>query len=169
MATFNLLTQHRVNYAQIPEKGELKAHACDIALVSSVMILPSKGSMELNPEIAYYVVHYHSHLMTDTEVKAQRHLFATMKATMGRSDEVAQREAQKDKIHSRMLSDEPSVLNLTRDGYERFQLTAAARILRDSADKVLFNCCPRCGKLARTPTAKQCRHCGHDWHRTLLT
>jgi NADH pyrophosphatase NudC (nudix superfamily) len=125
--------------------------------------------MELNPEIAYYVVHFHGHLMTGAEAKAQRHLFATMKATMGRSDEAAQREAQKDKIHSRMLSDEPNVRSLTRDGYERFQLTTAARILGDTADKVLFNYCPRCGKLARTSTAKQCRHCGHDWHRTSLT
>ena len=110
--------------------------------------------MELDPEMAHYVVHFHSHLMTDSEVKAQRHLFATLKATMGRSDEAAQREAQKDKIHFRMLSDEPNVLSLTRDGYERFQLRTAARILRDSADKILFNYCPRCGKLgklARTP------------------
>jgi hypothetical protein len=28
---------------------------------------------------------------------------------MGRSDEAAQRESQKDEIHSRMLSDEPNV------------------------------------------------------------
>jgi hypothetical protein len=29
------------------------------------------------PEIAHYVVHFHSHLMTEPEVKAQCHLFAT--------------------------------------------------------------------------------------------
>jgi len=28
----------------------------------------------------------------------------------------------------------------------------------------LINLCPNCGKLARTPLAKQCRHCQHDWH-----
>lgn len=120
--------------------------------------------MELNSRVAYYVVHFHAELMTDAERKAQRHLFGTMKATMGRSDEMAQREAQNDKIHSRMLSAETSVLNLAKDGYQRFQLTTAARILRDSGDKVLFNFCPACGELARTPTAKQCRYCGHDWH-----
>lgn len=54
-------------------------------LLTSVMICPTKNSMELNPEIAHYVVHLHSHLMTKTEVKAQRHLFAMLKATMGRS------------------------------------------------------------------------------------
>jgi hypothetical protein len=47
------------------------------------------------PEIAHYVVHFHSHLMTEPEVKAQCHLFATLKATMGRIDEAAQRESQK--------------------------------------------------------------------------
>jgi len=120
--------------------------------------------MELNPEVAYYVVHFHADLLNDAERKAQRHLFATMKATMGHSDEAAQREAQTDKIHSRMLATEPNVLNLAKDGYQQFQLTTAARILRDSADKVFFNRCPACGKLARTPTAKQCRYCRHDWH-----
>ena len=122
--------------------------------------------MELNPQVAYYVVHFHADLMTDVERKAQRHLFATMKATMGRSDETAQREAQNHKIHSQMLSAEPNVLSLAKDGYQQFQLTTAARILTDSADKVFFNCCPACGELARTPFAKQCRYCEHDWHGT---
>jgi hypothetical protein len=70
--------------------------------------------MELNPQVAYYVIHFHADLMTDAERKAQRHLFATMKATMGRSDETAQREAQHDKIHSRVLSSEPNVLSLVK-------------------------------------------------------
>jgi hypothetical protein len=105
--------------------------------------------MELNPQVAYYVVRFYAHLMTDTEWKAQSHLFATAKA-MDCSDETAQREA----------------LSLANDRYHQFQLTTAARILRDSADKVFFNCCPLCGELARTPSAKQCRYCGHDWHGT---
>ena len=120
--------------------------------------------MEFNPQLADYVVRYNADLMTEAELKAQRHLFATMKATRGRSDEIAQHEAQKDKFLSRMLSTEPNVLSLAKDGYRQFQLTTAARILRDSADEVFFNRCPVCGELARTPTAKQCRYCGHDWH-----
>ncbi len=120
--------------------------------------------MELNYVAAHYVVRFHGHLMTEVERKAQRHLLATMKAMKGASDEPAQREAQKHKIQSRLLCDEPEVLRLARDGYEEFQLRAAARILADSADKVFFNYCPTCGELARTPTAKQCRYCGHDWH-----
>ena len=121
--------------------------------------------MELNPQLAHYVVRYFGHLMTEVERKAQKHLFVTMKAT-GRDDEAAQREAQNHRSLSRRLSTEPNVLTLAKEGYPQFQLTTAARILRDSAGKVFFNCCPVCGALARTPSAKQCRYCGHDWHAT---
>lgn len=31
-------------------------------------------------------------------------------------------------------------------------------------DKIDLNNCPKCGKTARTPKAKQCRFCRHDWH-----
>ena len=34
------------------------------------------------------------------------------------------------------------------------------------AGELSMNRCPRCDRLARTPTARQCRHCGHDWHST---
>jgi hypothetical protein len=120
--------------------------------------------MELNSEVARYVVGFHDHLMTDVERRTQRHLFATMKATKGRSGRAAQVEARKSKVLSKLLSDEPNVLQLVRDGHREFEMRTAARILRDSGDKVFLNCCPRCGELARTPTAKQCRCCGNDWH-----
>lgn len=120
--------------------------------------------MVLSPQAAYYVVRFYSYLMTDVELKAQRHLFAAMKATKGRSDVGAQRKAQEHKIYSRLVSDEKDVLSLAKDGYEEFEARTAARLLRTFADKVFFNYCPVCGGLARTPTAKQCRSCGHDWH-----
>ena len=72
--------------------------------------------MELNPEIAYYVIRFDRNLMTETEVRAQGHLLITLKATMGRSDEPAQHEAREDKFYYRMLSNDPNVLRLTRAG-----------------------------------------------------
>lgn len=47
-------------------------------------------------------------------------------------------------------------------GKEQMENSIAERILRDSKDEVL-NYCPNCNKLARTPRAKQCRYCGHNW------
>lgn len=39
----------------------------------------------------------------------------------------------------------------------------AQRLLQDHKDDIINNC-PNCSKLTRTPYAKQCRHCNHDWH-----
>jgi len=37
-------------------------------------------------------------------------------------------------------------------------------LLENYGDKIFWNLCPNCGELARTPKAKQCRHCNQDWH-----
>jgi hypothetical protein len=80
-----------------------------------------------------------------------------MKATMGRSDVQAQREARKSAVHSCFLPDDADALHLTGAGYEAFVERTAARILNDCRSEVFFNRCPKCGGLARTPTARQRR------------
>ena len=30
--------------------------------------------------------------------------------------------------------------------------------------ELIVNRCPRCGRVARTPRARQCQWCKHDWH-----
>jgi len=62
------------------------------------------------------------------------------------------------------ITSDETVLNLLKDGYENFQLKVASRIVEQSSEKVFFNNCPKCNKLARTPYARQCRYCGHSWH-----
>jgi hypothetical protein len=121
-------------------------------------------AMELTPEAAHYVIGFYGLLMTDVERRAEGHLSATMKATLGRSDVAAQKDALRSRIHSKFLSEDRNVLRLAADGYEAFAQRTAARILQECGAEVRFNRCPRCGELARTPTAKQCRHCHHDWH-----
>jgi len=114
---------------------------------------------------AKYVFHNYGHLMTPKEARAFNHIGGTMKATMGRSDPSAQEEAKAGSTHfRRLLSDDPEVLLLARDGYDAFVLRTGQRILRDNQDRIVLNYCPRCKGLARTPKARQCRFCGHDWH-----
>lgn len=36
--------------------------------------------------------------------------------------------------------------------------------MNEIPEKVFFNNCPKCGKLAITPQAKQCRFCSYNWH-----
>jgi hypothetical protein len=114
---------------------------------------------------ARYAFHSYSHLMTEREHLAFRHLSGTMKATLGRSDVNAQREVKRTSSHLRnLLSQDPDVLALARDGYEAFVLRTGQRILEEKRDLIFLNYCPQCSALARTPKARQCRFCGHDWH-----
>jgi hypothetical protein len=118
-----------------------------------------------------YVFRFYGHLMTEHERMAYRHLLGTAKATRGRTDADAQAEANDSTQYLRelqhlrdMLSDDPRVLLLGRDGLPAFVLRTGQRILRDHQGQIVLNCCPRCSGVARTPTARQCRFCGYDWH-----
>ena len=114
---------------------------------------------------ARYVFHNYSHLMKPKERRAFSHLGGTMKATVGRGDRAAQEEVRVGSTHLRkFLSDDTEVLRLARDGYDAFVLQTGRRILKDHHGEIVLNCCPRCTSLARTPRARQCRFCGHDWH-----
>lgn len=120
--------------------------------------------MESKRDLAHYVFRWHYHLLMPVEKLAYGHLGATMKVTQGYSDLAAQESAKRSVHFTEHLSTDPKVLALTSEGYEAFVERTAARILRDCADKLKLNRCPNCNALARTPTAKQCRFCGHDWH-----
>ncbi len=108
--------------------------------------------------------------MTEKEKLVNRHLFGTQKAVQARSDVAAQQEAKTGPKHLRnFLSNDPEVLELTREGMESFVLRTAQRILDDHASDVFTNRCPRCGEVTNTPKARQCRACRHDWHEPLTT
>lgn len=120
---------------------------------------------ERDAHLAGYVVRYYGHLMNQKEHLAFRHLAGTIKATHGRSDTIAQQEAKSSKTHLReLLSDDPEVLRLANRGMAAFQQQIATRILAEHGDKIILNRCPKCGALARTPNARQCASCHHDWH-----
>ena len=57
-----------------------------------------------------------------------------------------------------------AVIELVNDRLDEFTEKVGRRILAGHSDEVFLNRCSRCGSLARTPTAKQCRTCFFDWH-----
>jgi len=119
----------------------------------------------MDAQKAGYVLRYYSQLMTTSERLAHRHLIGTAKATHGRTDAVAQREAENSSHPAHeLLSNDPKALQLASDGLEAFKVRTAQRILDEHSSGIAFNCCPRCGALARTPKARQCPVCHHDWH-----
>src|SRR5262245_43561139 len=63
-----------------------------------------------------------------------------------------------------LRTSDPEALSLTGDGVEQLARNVRERILREHADQVVLNTCPKCGGLAATPKAMQCCWCFYDWH-----
>ncbi|HEY2461149.1 MAG TPA: hypothetical protein VGI16_10080 [Candidatus Acidoferrum sp.] len=115
--------------------------------------------------LSHYIIRYYHDFLTPLEKRAHRHLSATTKITHGASDSAAQQQAWDAKPHLRdVLSYDPEVLLLTAAGMEQFVKRAAERVFAEHGDKIILNNCPKCGALAKTPKARQCRLCHHDWH-----
>jgi hypothetical protein len=119
----------------------------------------------MDTDKAGYVVRYYGHLMTALERRAHRHLLGTAKLTHGRTEAAAQVEAGSRSHPAReLLSDDPDVIRMASKGIDAFVVQTAQRILDEHANEISFNYCPKCGALAKTPKARQCRFCRHDWH-----
>lgn len=56
------------------------------------------------------------------------------------------------------------VKQMLADGFDAFKDRVVKRIYANHKHELTLNLCPACGKIARTPLAKQCRFCFHDWH-----
>lgn len=115
----------------------------------------------MNNETAKYIINYFSNLLTSEEKMAIKHTNSMFKLEHSNS-----KNPNLTKIYQEngWLTSDQSVLDLLKDGYDNFELNVANGIMVQSPDKVFFNNCPKCNKLARTPYARQCRHCGHKWH-----
>ncbi|MDR2236842.1 MAG: hypothetical protein LBE92_12025 [Chryseobacterium sp.] len=110
----------------------------------------------MDREKAAYIRHYFSHLMTDDEQSALRYHMYTYKTSHNP-------EMRKLLIEKGWISTDPKIAAFLKHGYGEFELNVATRIMAETPEKVFFNNCPACGKLPRTPYAKQCRYCGHSW------
>jgi hypothetical protein len=119
----------------------------------------------VDKETANYIISYFSNLLTVAERMAIKHTSSVYKLGDVISDNSSLTRVYKKKG---WLTSDQTVLDLLKGGYEQFELNVANRILAQSADKVYFNNCPNCNKLARTPFAKQCRHCNHSWHNLIV-
>jgi hypothetical protein len=119
----------------------------------------------MDKELTRYIIVYFSHLMTDKESRALRHLNSKEKLDLSnqRSNDLGKEQRIKMYKEKGWLSEDVEVLALLDNGDNEFIDRTAERILNDNKDKIQINNCPNCGQLARTPFARQCRHCGHSW------
>ncbi len=111
-------------------------------------------------EKAEYIINYFSNLLSREEQIAIKHT----NSCIIRGDDFDNTQIRNFYLKHGWITEDQKVLQLLLNGYDNFQIQIAKRILEQNPDKVFFNNCPECGKLARTPFAKQCRFCGHNWH-----
>jgi hypothetical protein len=110
-----------------------------------------------------YVFNYYSRFMTLPEKTALKHYNTVYK--FGNSLSNDPKEEKRDfLIKTGWLSADKEVNDLLENGFEYFREKAVEKILRHHSSEIFFNNCPKCGKLARTPFAKQCRFCRYNWH-----
>ena len=108
-------------------------------------------------ELTRYVINYYRHLMTPEEYSGWKVAITRPKLAGCESPAVTERL-------KRLCRASDAVLALLADGDEAFFLRVRERILREHPGEVFLNYCTKCGALARTPAAKQCPKCFHDWH-----
>ncbi|MDR6369783.1 hypothetical protein J2795_001674 [Chryseobacterium bernardetii] len=111
----------------------------------------------MDRETINYIIRYFGKLMTRDEALALNHHMYTLKSS--ESEHIRNVMIKRGWINS-----DPEVIKLLEHGYEVFEQNVVTRIIAETPEKVFFNNCPKCNKLARTPYAKQCRHCGYSWH-----
>jgi hypothetical protein len=114
-----------------------------------------------------YILNYFSRFMTLQEKAANKHYSTSFKFSKSISNDT---NGEKTGFLQERgwLSNDNDVLNLFKDGYKQFRLNTAERIFTEHHDKIYFNNCAKCGRLARTPQAKQCRFCGYSWHKQVV-
>lgn len=110
-------------------------------------------------ETARYITNYYHRFFNEKENIAHRHLNSLYKL------DGAMETSSRYKMYERRgwITNDKEALELLKDGETKFFINTAKRILNEHKDDIFLNLCPKCQKLARTPKARQCRHCSHKW------
>lgn len=98
--------------------------------------------------------------MSESELKAHRHIISNSKLNW--YERKSFYKSSKSNFQA-LVNVEPEVLKLIENGVIVFYERVATRILKEHREKIFINNCKNCGKLTRSPQAKQCRHCGYKW------
>lgn len=109
--------------------------------------------------VAHTVLRYHPHLLTEFERKAIVAFDARWRIALAHDPEVIQHQ-----LRLAGAFDTPGLGAVMSRGYETFCRDIAARVLLEHATELVLNRCPRCDRIVRTPKARQCLWCFHDWH-----
>lgn len=113
-------------------------------------------NVALYPELIDYIYYHCAHFQTPEEALGVKTYMHDGPGITGRLREIYVRKG--------WISDENEVKELLRKGFEKFKQDIAIRIFENHKEELDLNLCPKCLKITRTPSAKQCMFCHHDWH-----
>lgn len=117
----------------------------------------------MEAETIDYLIAYYFHLLLPQKQLALKHVLHSEKVAA--IDDAASRVKMRAMyLRCGWLSEDEEVLTLLQDGVAVFRGRLAHEMYAENGGDGLLNKCLICNRLARTPTAKQCRHCGADWH-----
>ena len=113
----------------------------------------------MDKDTVYYIITHLQHLMTENERRANHNFQLKLKLAEMEDPSEIRRKWFTDKM---VFNEE--IDRLMTDDWPTFEIKVAERILKEHRAEVFASACKKCGQLLRTPDAKQCRHCGYDWH-----
>jgi hypothetical protein len=127
--------------------------------------------------IRAYVGKFYRHLMTPLERRVTENDFPVTSnperdivKTYNMSSTMIEASYRKLQHAYKFLEDrdghvnDADVLRAFEKPREEREAAAIARVLTECRDQIQINYCPECSRVLRTPIAKQCLWCGHDWH-----
>ena len=109
--------------------------------------------------VTQYIFHNYRSLMTPAEWRAYERLIFEGKMQHISFPVRLYREEKRGPL-------DPEAEELLEAGARAFLIATRNRILRDHADEVFLNRCPKCSAITRTPKACLCPVCNHTWYET---
>jgi len=107
-----------------------------------------------------YVWKHYRHLMTPLEKRVCLYFVPIIS---GSDNEMLRRCYEYCESEHGHVEDQ-DVLDAFKSDRKGFDLRVRQRIMQECADEVFINRCPKCSRIVRSPLARQCPWCKHDWH-----
>jgi hypothetical protein len=108
-------------------------------------------------DVTRYIFHNYFDLLTVMETLAWKTYIVETKAGHSRSGDY------RAILRRQFGTSDPTATALLDKGPEHFFTSVRDRVLREHANTVVLNKCPRCGALCRSPEAKLCPQCNYCW------
>jgi len=110
-----------------------------------------------------YVLNHYSWLLTLEEKMAYKQIAGERK--MEATESLPMRQM----LRKVFQTDDAGVQVILAEGEVAFFDRIVLRVIREHGDKIIWNLCPKCGALTRTPRACLCPLCAHTWYETRKT